>query len=162
VEDWRDVQLKIIEILSQVEGVSYVLGYEPHVKTFEELKPFLTRVTRKIDTVNVWFVQRARFRTERGGVVANVPLGFKKDTDSFSVDGFISYTGEDSLISFNNIIEGIRTTFTQNISLGSPEKGWLSGPILEGRMDMAEFLGILCHSCSFIISVQEDTYAGYR
>lgn len=162
MQEWRTVQLQIKSILEGISGVEYVLDYEPDVTSFEELKPYLTEVTRNVDKLNLWIVQRTAFRTERGGRGNNTPLCFKKDIDVFTIDGFIGYTGLESFIEFNNTVENIREEFTANISLGSAEAGWMAGPIANGDIAMAEFLGILCHSCSMNISVEKQSSAGYR
>jgi len=160
MEDWQDVQSAIVSLLSVVDGVETVLDYEPAVKTFRELEPYLTEGVER-DTLNLWTVMRTGFRTARGGATAGVPIGFKLDTDTYTIEGFVSYTGRESLIAFNNTVERVRNQFVKNISLGSAERGWLSGPITSGEITMTNFLGIVCHTCILTLPVQAQTNADY-
>ena len=161
MEDWRSVQLAIVDLLGELDGVETVLDYEPAIKSFQELEPYLTTGGSK-DSLNVWTVLRTGFRTERGGEAVGVPLGFKRDTDIYTIEGFVAYTGQDSMIAFNNTLERIRTQFAKHISLGSAEKGWLSGPITGGEIRKANFLGVICHHCSLQLPVQLDVNAEYE
>ena len=167
MQEWQLIRDAIAERLEEVEGIGHVALWAPDITSFKSLKGLLSATGSRnaqdqaIDRVNLWFLERSGFDSRRGGMGAGVPIGHYQHAETFTISGFYSYTGEASYNAFQDILENLREKFIQEISLGHPERDWLSGPT-EGHVDMADFFGIPCHTCTMDVEVNYSRNAGYR
>ena len=162
--EWEDIRDYVKERLEAVSGIGTVLDWQPNIRTRAQLDEYLTSIPGQVPQkrVNIWFLLRIAIRDTRGGDrPATLAMNEYNREDTFEITGFYNYVDRDSLIAFNNIIEGIHAKFMAEITLGQVEQGYIAGPAHTQSIADVDWFGILCHFCRIRITVRRHDSVTY-
>ena len=152
--EWEDALDALKERLEEVSGIAFVLDWDPSFTSKTSLAPYLEDVGGGVERVNIWYLTRDQILSERGGSATRIPLNWHRYTDLYILDGYYSYSGRDSLIAFNNLVELVRIKFDTEITLGSgTDLDWVAGPLSRCDIDYRIFAEMTCHHCRGTIPV---------
>lgn len=160
--EWEDALDALKERLEEVDGITTVLDWHPDITSVSEAEEYMDTADG-LKRVNLWFIYRSEIDTARGGVTAQVPIGWHKYTDIYVIQGYYNCIDRDSLIAFNNLVERIRIKFDQEIEIGSgTDKDWIAGPVGRCTIDYRHFGDIPCHYCMGTLPLQRWGATSYE
>jgi len=153
--DWETASDKILELVGAVEGIAggagFALDHIPNLEDRNTLNSYLVTLSNGTKRLNLWFVQRTDISVARGGRGTGLPLGYAEYTDVFTVSGFYNYTGQDSYVAFQDLVERVIRTLTTNLTLDRAD--WHTSPPRVATLGYAFLAREYCHHVQITISV---------
>jgi hypothetical protein len=153
---WTDITAALKTLLEAISGVGTVLDYAPAVKTLSELRTFFP--LDENDKLNAWIIERTSVAIGR-----KTSLSSQEWTHNFVIQGWITTSGKNaSYIDFQNLVESIMNSFSENITLGLANSSVIPlGPTADPIN--SEFLGdFLCHHVKITVVVRELRTVNYH